>query len=261
MQYALAVAGQADDFHERALGPIHLIKYLYLADLDYAKFHGGLTFTGIDWTFHHFGPWSAVAYRQMEEALSSIGAKKTTIPSGYGDKDFIRWCVRLDAASVDALRNGLPLEIRHSIQHYVCRYHNNTAALLHFVYATPPMLRAAPEELLDFSVAIPEKKEKAEPPVPFFQRLTPQKQKALTNGMAELRKRFSQKIASVPGTQQRLTVRPDAVFEAGVAWLDKLAGEEFPEHGATVQFTKEVWKSDARSGDVGLSPRLHPEPC
>ena len=35
IQYALAVAGQ-NDFGERELGPIHLLKYVYLGDLAHA---------------------------------------------------------------------------------------------------------------------------------------------------------------------------------------------------------------------------------
>jgi len=48
MQYALLVAGQNDDPYERQLGPIHLVKYVYLADMEYAEYHEGQTFTGID---------------------------------------------------------------------------------------------------------------------------------------------------------------------------------------------------------------------
>jgi hypothetical protein len=44
--YALAVAAQADDWRHRELGPIHLLKYLYLADVAHAKRHGGESFTG-----------------------------------------------------------------------------------------------------------------------------------------------------------------------------------------------------------------------
>ena len=36
LQYALLLAGQEDDFFDRQLGPIHLLKYCYLADLIHA---------------------------------------------------------------------------------------------------------------------------------------------------------------------------------------------------------------------------------
>ena len=44
LQYALLVAAQSDDYLDRQLGPIHLIKYVYLADMDYAKYHEGQTY-------------------------------------------------------------------------------------------------------------------------------------------------------------------------------------------------------------------------
>ena len=37
IQYAVLIAGQEDEYLDRQLGPIHLIKYVYLADLAYAE--------------------------------------------------------------------------------------------------------------------------------------------------------------------------------------------------------------------------------
>ena len=37
IQYAMLIAGQEDEYFDRRLGPIHLIKYVYLADLAYAE--------------------------------------------------------------------------------------------------------------------------------------------------------------------------------------------------------------------------------
>jgi len=253
IQYALCVAGQADEFFERELSPIHLIKYLYLADMDYAKFHDGQTFTGLDWTFHHFGPWSLDAFQQLEGALAELGAKKTTFQSDYGDKDFIRWSVDCEDPRCDWLKQALPLDVRSSVQDYVRRFHNNTTSLLHFVYATPPMLSAAPEERLDFSVVVSVKAVKKETHVPFVQRLPESKKRALVEGMAELRKRFTQTIVHIEARPPRMTGRVDSVFEEGAAWLDGLAGEPFPEQGATVHFSDDVWKSGARSGNVEIS--------
>jgi hypothetical protein len=41
IQLAVLVAGREDDPFDRELGPIHLIKYVYLADLAHAERHGG----------------------------------------------------------------------------------------------------------------------------------------------------------------------------------------------------------------------------
>ena len=58
IQYILSVAAQGwGDFDDKEVGPIHIIKYVYLADLAYAMRHGGETYTDIPWRFHNFGPW------------------------------------------------------------------------------------------------------------------------------------------------------------------------------------------------------------
>ncbi len=79
LQYVLAIAAENDEYFDRQLGPIHLIKYVYLADLAYAQQHGGQPFTEVAWRFHKFGPWSAEIFNRIEPALSEIGATKTTV--------------------------------------------------------------------------------------------------------------------------------------------------------------------------------------
>lgn len=75
-QYSLSIAAQNDDWQERELGPIHLVKYLYLADLAYASAHGGETYTGIPWRFHKFGLWAECAFFEIDPALTAIKAEK-----------------------------------------------------------------------------------------------------------------------------------------------------------------------------------------
>ncbi len=80
IQYALLIAGQEDAFWDRQLGPIHLIKYVYMGDLAYAERNDGETYTGIDWRFYNFGPWSQTVNERIEPALTAIGATKKTFP-------------------------------------------------------------------------------------------------------------------------------------------------------------------------------------
>lgn len=250
LQYALIVAGQGDDFHERALTPIHLIKYLYLADMEFAKYNDGQTFTGLAWIFHNFGPWSVPAYQQIDEALEELGATKSTFSSHYCDKEYSSWTVEFDETKFVELKRELPLEVKQCVQHYVGKYRNNTTALLHFVYSTPPMLNAAPGEPLDFSIQAAKEAGKPIKSTPFLERLPKKKRNEFKAGMAELRKQVKDKAEKTSLYFQPVPVRVDAVFEEGVAWLDGLAGEPFPEKGTTVLFTDEVWKSKARSGDA-----------
>ncbi len=252
LQYALLVAAQSDDYLDRQLGPIHLIKYVYLADMDYAKYHDGQTYTGIDWKFHNFGPWSTTVFNQIDVALKPFGAERRTFQSIYGDDDCIRWRMVFDEATYLKLRKELPVAIKHAVPSYVETYKADTTSLLHFVYATRPMLHAAPGELLDFSLMPEPRTEAVEEYVPYMARLSNKKRKKLKQGMDELRERFRQRMAEKApepypaGNAGRI----DAVFEEGVAWLDGLAGDPFPEEGATIHFSEEVWKSKARRGDA-----------
>jgi hypothetical protein len=65
--YALAVAAQADHPRDRELGPIHLLKYLYLADLAHAETHGGESYSGVD---------SKTRLKKMREEVQRRLAKK-----------------------------------------------------------------------------------------------------------------------------------------------------------------------------------------
>lgn len=251
MQYALLVAGQNDDPFDRQLGPIHLVKYVYLADMEFAKYHEGQTYTGVDWKFHHFGPWSPLVFNQIDLALVPFGAVKKSFPSKFSEEDCIRWTMPFDEATCGQLKKELPMDIWGSLAKHVAKYRDDTTALLHFVYATRPMLHAAPGEMLDFHLLVEPKKEKTEEYVPFMERLSSKKRKKLKQGMDEMRERFRQRMAEKTpepypaGNAGRI----DSVFEEGVDWLDRLAGDPFPEEGATVHFSGEVWKSRARSGE------------
>lgn len=88
IQYALSVAA-GEDFCNRELGPIHLIKYVYLADLAHAERNKGQTFTGTPWRFHHFGPWDMEVYKRIEPACSVIGAEKNRSPQNIKREIFI----------------------------------------------------------------------------------------------------------------------------------------------------------------------------
>lgn len=252
LQYALLVAAQNDDPYDRQLGAIHLVKYVYLADMEYAKFHEGQTYTGINWKFHHFGPWSPEVFNQIEPAMVSVGAKRKTFASRFSDEDCVRWQTDYDEAADKKLKKELSMDIWGSVSKYVGNYRDDTTSLLHFVYATRPMLHAAPGELLDFSVMPKPQREKGEDYIPYMARLSNKKRKKLKQGMDEMRERFRQRMAEKKPEPYPVgnAGRIDAVFEDGVQWLDSLAGEPFPDDGATVHFSDEVWKSKARRGDA-----------
>ena len=149
LQFILATAAQEDDWQSRELGPIHLLKYVYLADLAYAERHEGTPFTGATWQFYHFGPWEPAVFERIEPALAAIHANANRISSRY-EGDFIRYSVTQEDADAVKLRaeKDLPLGVVGTVQSAVHEFGADTASLLRYTYLTYPMLHAAPGENL-----------------------------------------------------------------------------------------------------------------
>ena len=111
IQYALLLAGEEDESFDRQLGPIHLIKYVYLADLAYARGFGGKSFTGAAWRFHDFGPWDTAVFLRVEPAARAVQAEQLTFQSDYGEKDWVRYRLR-DTEKLDEIERAVPAAIK-----------------------------------------------------------------------------------------------------------------------------------------------------
>jgi len=249
-QYALMIAAQEDDQFRRDLGSIHLLKIAYLADVEFAKYNCGKTFTETEWKFHTFGPWSVDAYNLIKPSVAGIKAIEKKIPSKYGSEDFTRWQTNLDDELFSALKDNLPLEVKGTIEWIVHEFNNDTSALLHYVYATMPMLKAAPEEVLDFNCLVMEKVPlEKDNYVPLLARLNKSQRKHLTEGMRQLKEAF-QKRFSEECSSRKVGNRPeqDIEYSEVISWLDSLNGSPFPTSNTKVSFSKDLWKSAARSG-------------
>ncbi|MFH0810424.1 MAG: type II toxin-antitoxin system antitoxin SocA domain-containing protein [Pseudomonadota bacterium] len=255
IQFSLATARcvHDDDKMLQDLGPIHLIKYVYLADLAYAEKHGR-TYTETNWVFHHFGPWAAEVYQRLDLATQAIHADKKQIESRYSE-DFTRW--RLDNYE-DAVRvreehsKNLPFEITSVVQHAVKEYGNATTDLLHDVYLTFPMLHAAPGDELDFR-SVQERPE-PEPPAAEPVQVSRNAMKKRKQRLEEARRRFAQKAAerSREKAARRAAQAPpryDDVFDEGTRVLDELAGPPLEVQDGILEFSDEIWKSPIRTGE------------
>ena len=249
VQFALLTAGEEDQQYERQLGPIHLLKYVYLADLAYAQRNGGKTFSGADWRFHKFGPWSNAVFEVIDPVLRSIGAERREFRSDYGDDDWVRYSMR-DEKLLAEKQRGLPAQITLALRRDIRRFHGDTPTLLDHVYKTEPMLAAAPSERLDFSIASQPHDGRAEESQKLrFDELSAKKKKRLKERLRSLRNQQGVK----PSASRALLGSPrssryDDVFEEGVAWLDELAGPTLVEGDFTAEFSGDVWGSPTRKG-------------
>ena len=105
MQYALAEAGQNEDWMDRRLRPIHLIKYVYLADLEHAE-RTGETFTGAPWRFYHFGPYCAEVWERVDPAMDAMRAEDCSFPSEYQDEPAKQWRSRAPERDAEEAKQG-----------------------------------------------------------------------------------------------------------------------------------------------------------
>jgi hypothetical protein len=240
IQYALAVAGEGEKGGQD-LGPIHLLKYVYLADLAHAECEGGKTFTGAPWRFHHFGPWALEVYRRIQPATGAIGANERHFVSPFTD-DGLRWRVQ-DSSLAERIDPRLPWSVASAVKRAVKEFGSDTTALLHFVYRTPPMLRAKPGELLEFRSSPEKVREEYEP----ASRLKPLSKTALKRIRARLKERSVKlKAASPRLVPPNPPPRYDEVFAQGQQWLDSLAGETIACESGRLTFSDDLWKSDSR---------------
>ena len=249
LQFALLVAGEEDSPFDRQLGPIHLLKYVYLADLVNARRNDGKVFTGADWRFHNFGPWSNAIHAVIDPALRKIGAKKLEFKSDYGEDDWIRYSVRDDCLLTEK-GNSLPAWIARELRRDVHKFGKDTPALLDYVYKTKPMLSASPNDFLDFSLEASSSTDM----------MREREQLRVDQLSARKRKRFRERLGNLRNEQQRKkTARPnlldpvasrrhDDIYEEGIAWLDQLAGPQLESGDCLVEFSGEVWNSPTRKG-------------
>lgn len=242
IQYALAAAAE-EEFPNNSLRAVHLLKYVYLADLAHAARHGQ-TITGCAWKFFHFGPWCQEVQDRIEPALAAIGAERQEFETAH---DTLGVSFRIRNQDVlERLDPRLPLAASRPMRKAIKQFGCDTRGLLAFVYRTGPMLRAAPGDELDLrrpSAAEVASEEAAET-------LSARQAKKKAERLRSLREKVQARLASPP-SQTRVRLDP-APYSSEV--IDALAtlwqAEAEPEAvTASVRIADEVWRSEARSED------------
>lgn len=248
IQLIITIAGEEDDKYDRELGAIHIVKYLYLADLEYAKNNNGNIFTGIPWRFYHFGHWCEIAFERIEPALAKIDAEKRVINSRMRD-DFTRWSLPENQDLYYSLARNIPHEIVSSLKYYIHKFTNDTESLLHFIYNTEPMLKARPNEQLSFdsTKGIDDVKVIAQSDI-LPNKLSKQNQKKRKQLLADLKQKMQDHISKRSRSYSKAFDPPiyDDIFFQGLETFEKIIGDQLEPSEGIVNFSDDIWKSEAR---------------
>lgn len=243
-QHALAVAAEDG----KQLGPIHLLKYAYLADVAHAQKNAGQSFTQVPWRFYHFGPWSGEAFEHIPTALAAVSAREFRFASQYSSEDAVRFELDREHATkvLEQTETRLPWSVSNTLAREVREHGADTKSLLRHVYITGPMLAARPGEVLDLSVGLrPVSSIDGEP-----ERKLTRAQKRHRAAIIDTARSTVQKRLAALRQQRRVDPSPaprfDDVFYEGVAQLDRLAGDKPTSSTGEVEFDDSIWHSSLR---------------
>jgi hypothetical protein len=246
IKYVVMTAGEEDSFYERSLGPIHILKYLYLADYFYAMRFEGSTFTGVEWKFHNFGPWSLSTFQMIEPTLLGAGATHNQYSSKFGEEDAVRWCL-INKDLLAQIKQKIPPAITRKLNICIRKFKKDTEELLNFVYNTKPMRCAAPREELEFSHLTPSEVVNSDTALR-MDSLSKKRIGKLKERLSSLKdKQKAGLFKKVDLPQLRTTPRYDEVFEAGLAAFQEsdLDSDISKRHKA--YFLEDIWKSPTRT--------------
>ncbi len=241
--FILAESNQDEDWRCRELGPIHIIKYVYLADMYYAVKNNGSTFTGIDWKFYHFGPWNLELYKEIPDAVKFAGGDIRTFESQY-DKDGVRFSLKDDSS--DDYSNKIPFSIMFLLRRDIHNFGSATNDLLHYVYTTPPMTNATPGEQLVFTHDI--FLEKTPLGVEGVTKLTVREKKKRKERIECVREKIAKKHAEKKKKRIKPTPpRYDEIFLHGTMGLEQeFENVTIEDHKGVLQVNQNAWNGEWR---------------
>lgn len=198
----------------------------------------------VEWKFYNFGPWSTQVHNRLEPALKAILAEKYIGQSDYGDGEFTRWSLS-DEHRLSAISRSIPSSITLKLKRDIHHHLQDTDSLLSFVYSTEPMINAAPDELLDFSVLVSvdgNSLEQAE-----LNKLSVKKQKKRSAAMDKLKAKRKESAQVKPKLVSPIkSPRYDEVFDGGVSWLTQIDGPPIQNDRIEMKFDQSIWKSGLR---------------
>src|SRR5262245_23564706 len=114
------------------LSTLRLVKFLYLADLYWAREHGGRTLTGWPWAFVHFGPFCGESLDTIQQAVAAGLVSARPFQSKYTADEYQLYFVDDDRAGM--LAETVPLALLGPLEESIRRWADDTPGLLDHVY-------------------------------------------------------------------------------------------------------------------------------
>jgi hypothetical protein len=134
------------------LTTLRLVKFIYLADLYYARFSKGETLTGWPWAFVYFGPWCKQVNDAIDDAVKNGVVLAKEYPSKHDDVRDYRLFWLEDTEEDPKFVDTLPTYVWSRLQWAIRKWADDSYGLLDYVYfETEPMIEARPGAILDFT--------------------------------------------------------------------------------------------------------------
>jgi hypothetical protein len=148
IQYITWLATERGD----VLSPIRMVKFLYLADLYFARKNEGKTLTGWPWRFVHYGPFCSECLNAIDEAVNRGLIAAISYESSFDEEEHLLYKCELEEQPDTASK--LPFYVLGPLQTSIKKWADDTFALLdHIYFETEPMKNVDPGDTLDFSTA------------------------------------------------------------------------------------------------------------
>lgn len=148
LQLILFILQEAKKY-EVKISKTQLVKFLYFADIIFARKHQGKTWTEWKWRYWHYGPYCEEAIKAIQKAkrLGLIATEQTD-----NEKDFE---ILVPKSSEEVQYSIIPSEIYLLLPELIKKYGGDLSRLLELTYfGSEPMLNAEKGEELDFSTCL-----------------------------------------------------------------------------------------------------------
>src|SRR5208337_2926868 len=115
-----------------------VVKFVYLADVFYARANGGAIFTGCPWRFIYYSPYCSEVMTELQSAVEANQIFEDRRESKFGEKDYFLYTSSDNEA--ENIENEIPTSILSPLRQSIKLFGEDTQALLDCVYfETEPM--------------------------------------------------------------------------------------------------------------------------